>query len=185
MRFEKIASDKIRIILTEQDLKRYNITYRQMEYSDPATRSLLQALLILAEEKAGFDCSDRSRLLIELFPAAGGGCSVVFTLLGKQENIRCCVYSFPKLEILIQCAVKAADLGCCPHPEGCFCALYRMERDYRILCRPAKYPSDCLPVLEEYGFPAGEGEMAAAYTEEHGTLLAAPDGLKRLADYLR
>ena len=100
MRFEKISPEKIRITLTEQDLEEYRLTYQQMDYNDPKTRSILQTLLVLAEEKTDFSCPDHSRLLIELFPAPGSGCTVSFTLLSIPEKTRCWVYGFSNLEIL-------------------------------------------------------------------------------------
>ena len=185
MRFEKMSPEKLRIPLTSQDMPNWDITYRQMDYGDEKTRILLRELLGLAEQKTGFVCPDHSRLLIELFPTAAGGCTVSFTLIEPVEEIKCCVYGFYGLEPLAECAAKAVDQSFCPHPQGCCCSLYRMQDSYRILCRPASFPAPCMKLLDEYGYPAGEGELAAAYAAEHGSLIASPDALARIAKYLR
>lgn len=184
MRFEKISPEKVKITLTYQDMSGWGISYRQMDYGDEQTRILLRELLKLAQERTEFQCPDHSRLLIELFPTAMGGCTVTFTVIGTKEEIHCCTYAFEQLEPLTESAVKAVKQGCCPDPEGCCCSLYRMREEYRIVCRPARFPARCLSILNEYGSPAGEGELAAAYVAEHGTLIATPDALVRLAKYL-
>lgn len=182
MRFEKFGAnlEKIKITLSPHDMNSLQITYRQMDYSDQKTRTVLQKLLELAQQKTGFSCPDHGKLLIELFPVAEGGCTVIFTVISTEE-MECIVFSFSQLETMIQAAVKAVEQGYCPHPDGCCCSLYRLSSEYRIVCRPLRALSPCAPILAEYGRNAGTGELAQAFTAEHGRLLLSPNALQRLA----
>ena len=191
MRFVPQKKGRLKVILSPQDMDSFGVTYSQMDYSDLKTRRILAGVLESARRQTGFCCPEGSRLLIELFPVLKGGCVIVFTVLepagggcfeqGPEEIF---VFAFPRLEPLGQAARTLAEK---PIPKGCRCALYRLGEEYRIVCHlpqplsdPAGHP--CRRELLRHGRCAGTGELAEAYCEEHGTLLAPQDALQKLAE---
>ena len=193
MRFEPQKKDRLKVILSAQELALLGLSYAQLDYNDQRTRLLLSRILDSARQKGRFSYPDNSRLLIELFPTLEGGCVILFTVLDfqvqkKPPAQKTFTFAFGSLEDLGKTAAKLDSLGFLPDPGGCLCRLYRFPDEYRIACQlehPAspekqmKHP--CLKALCKYGRPAGTGPVAAAYCEEHGELLAGQDALKKIA----
>lgn len=88
MEYIMISEDKLKVILSEQELSAWNISAEELDYQSPSSRSVFERLLSYAKEEFGFDTSDR-RLLIQLFGAKDGSCELFFTRLGSisdEEN---------------------------------------------------------------------------------------------------
>ena len=76
---------RLKITLTEAELRRFSLSYDQLDYDDPATRRALGTLMAEASAETGFDFQP-GRLLIEVFPAPAGGCEMYFTLLADPAD---------------------------------------------------------------------------------------------------
>lgn len=195
MRFEPQKNGKLKVTLAPRDMASLGITYEQMDYSDPQTRSILTRLLEAARKRSGFSCPDNARLLIELFPTLEGGCSILFTVLEQRAKVnptaqaeQTFAFAFPSLDPLGQAAAKLERQNSLPDSYGCRCSLYRLGEEYRLLCQ-LRHPADpdqqrehpCLRELLRRGRQAGRGALAAAYCDEHGELIISQYALKQLA----
>ena len=199
MRFVPQKKGRLKAILSPEDMDSFGVTYSQMDYGDVKTRRLLAWVLESARRQTGFRCPESTRLLIELFPVLKGGlgglgglggCVIVFTILEQMGTERPAqraeevfVFAFSPLEPLGQAAAALAGRS---FPRGCRCALYRLGEEYRIVChlpRPLRDLNEhpCRRELLRRGRCAGTGELAEAYCEEHGTLLAPQNALEKLA----
>lgn len=85
MKFEKLNENKIRIILTNQDLLEKNIDYNSFMSNSIETQDLFFSMLEEAEEKVGFVTRDH-KIKIEALAMADGDFIVTITRFGKQND---------------------------------------------------------------------------------------------------
>ncbi|MBO5882955.1 MAG: adaptor protein MecA [Clostridia bacterium] len=76
-----VNENKLKIILSPEDLKEFSLTTEELDYSRPETRLLLKCLLIRAKNEVGFD-ADGNRLLVQLYPSKHGGGEIYITKIG-------------------------------------------------------------------------------------------------------
>lgn len=187
MEFHLVHPDKLKVVLTKGDLEALEIDYQDMDYSDEATRSALLALLEQGRVQAGFR-PRRAKLYIEVFPSEEGGCVIYYTRLTGGELYPSgryspgpapVVFAFPELDDLLEAAAKISGRYAHRIYKS---SLYKMEDVYRLIVYPLDY-ADRLSIwfLCEFGRLVGEGIVLAAYTEEHGKLLADGDAIEKLA----
>ena len=62
--------------------------------------------------------------------------------------------------------------------------LYRWKDRYRLVLFPDVDAMSALPLLSEYGAPTGSGRPAAAFTREHGELIAGRDAVREIGRWL-
>lgn len=85
MEYILISEDKLKIILTRQELDARDVSVDELDYENPLARGIVEGLLDYAKDNLGFDTSKR-KLLIQLFPSRDGGCELFVTRLGKKED---------------------------------------------------------------------------------------------------
>lgn len=73
-----ISEEKLKIILSEEDLKELNIDIESLDYSRVATKRVFWEILDKAKETAGFD-ADKCKLYVQVFPSQDGGCEMFIT----------------------------------------------------------------------------------------------------------
>ena len=71
---------RLKVSLDAPELLEYGLTFEEMDYSQAKTKQLLNALLIKAARTTDFKLLP-GRMIIETFPANGGGCIIYFTIL--------------------------------------------------------------------------------------------------------
>jgi len=79
-----ISDDKLKIMLSEEDMQRYHISGDELDYSKLSTRTVLKSILSDAKDLTGFD-TEGKRFFVQLFTSAHGGCELFITK-GEQEN---------------------------------------------------------------------------------------------------
>ena len=77
-----VNENKLKIILTPQDLEEFSIDADSLDYSRSETRLLLKCLLLRAKNEVGF-ISEGCRLLVQLYPSKQGGGEIYITKLGE------------------------------------------------------------------------------------------------------
>lgn len=87
-----VNSQKLKIILTKDDMDGFDITNEELDVSSPKTRKVLGEILEKARAEAGFDTI--GKLYIQAFPSIDGGCEMFFTKKSKlfpepEEKKRC------------------------------------------------------------------------------------------------
>lgn len=73
-----INKQKLKIILSCDDMMSFDITSTELDYSSEKTRKALMHILEKAKSETGFDADDE-RLYIEVFPSLDGGCEIFLT----------------------------------------------------------------------------------------------------------
>lgn len=78
MELIKVSSEKLKIILTKNDMDLLEITCDSLDYGSLSTRRAIWQILDTAKDETGFD-ADGDKLYIQAFPSADGGCEMFFT----------------------------------------------------------------------------------------------------------
>jgi negative regulator of genetic competence, sporulation and motility len=183
MEFCLIHPDKLKITLTATDMQSMELCYERMELDDPATRKALRLLLEQARQSLGFQPGG-AKLFIEAYSAEGDGCVLYFTRMAtgnapREAGTAPVLYEFDDLEtVLLGAAGVCSRYGHRIYKSS----LYRLLGKYRLIILPLDY-ADRLSeyFLSEYGHRIGEGEIAAAFTEEHGKELIRDNAVEVLA----
>lgn len=79
-----ISDDKLKIMLSEEDMERYHISGDELDYSKLSTRTVLKSILTDAKNLTGFD-TEGERFFVQLFTSAHGGCELFITK-GEQDD---------------------------------------------------------------------------------------------------
>lgn len=87
MKVTVLCEDKIKITFDREELHRRGITYDSLSYGSALTRRVLKEALRRAEREVGFDWQG-GRLFLEAYPQDEGGCVVLVTRLGEEEEER-------------------------------------------------------------------------------------------------
>ncbi len=80
-----LSEEKIKIVLSREDLTKRHLTYRQLDYDDVRTRKMIWEIFDLAKDQTGFDAA-REKVCIELFPKKSGGCEIYATKVKDEEK---------------------------------------------------------------------------------------------------
>lgn len=87
-----VNSQKLKIILTKDDMASFDITSDDLDYSSAKTRKALGNILERAKNETGFNIH-HDRLYIQVFPSVDGGCEMFLTrrarLLPEPEAKGC------------------------------------------------------------------------------------------------
>ena len=189
MVFKKIAGDRLKVLLTGEDMQRLAITYDQLDYADDQTRKVILELLELARTETGFDLGD-ARLFVEAYPYQEEGCVIYFTTLSpgdgglriKKPIYNSIVFEFDQVDPLIDGAVRLFSQY--SHRIYKSSLYYWRKRFYLILSPFDRTDSRTTSFLSEYGRKYGEGEICAAFIREHGSAIAQEGAIDRLAYFL-
>ena len=187
MEFSLAGPDKLKVVLTRDDLLSLKIRCGPLDYSDEHTREVLLRLLDRGRAEAGFN-PRRSKLYIEAYPSAAGGCAIYYTRLVASEASAAgefipgpipAIYLFKSLEVLITaCARLLPKYGHRIYKSS----LYELRGSYRLVVWPLDYNDNLSRFfLLEYGRLIGEGSLLLAYAQEHGALLREGDAIEVLA----
>ena len=81
MEFILINDNKIKVMLTEEDLQEFEIEADELDYSNTDTKKMFWDVLSRAKRLTGFD-TDGQRVLVQLYPSRHGGCEMFVTKIG-------------------------------------------------------------------------------------------------------
>lgn len=82
MEFILIDENKIKVMLSEEDLKEFEISTEELDYSNTDTKRMFWDILSRAKHLTGFD-TDGQRILVQLYPSREGGCEMFVTKIGE------------------------------------------------------------------------------------------------------
>lgn len=193
-----INSSKLKIMLSGDDMKKYDLDTDLIDYDTTATRRAFWSILDDAKTETGFDAAS-DRLLIQLYPSKKGGCEMYVTKMGEpvlaataKGNLQIIptdthygghkhmeAYVFDGLEALLCVCRRLLALGY----EGESHA-YRDKRGqfFLLLCR---YSYGACTYLDEFSFilEYGRAENVGRiklYITEYAECLRANDAVKQL-----
>lgn len=112
-----INESKLKVMLTSEDMKYYELDNERLDYDNIETRSAFRTILKEAKFKTGFD-TEKDRIFIQVYPSRSGGCEMYVTKLGiskkdedsllyqkngqkQQRATKSSIYKFGSAEMLI------------------------------------------------------------------------------------
>ncbi len=80
-------NERIKVTMSAKELEINGMSYAELDYDTETSRLFLQKLFLCSKSITNF-CKKGENLMIEIFPAVLGGCTVYFTPIGqiKQEK---------------------------------------------------------------------------------------------------
>lgn len=189
---ELLDNGCLKILLSEEDLTGFGLTFASLDYENPVARDAIRILLITAREETGFDPA--GGLVVEALPV-DGGCLMLFTPAGGRCRVHMkravgpYIFEVDDADQLLRLADGLGRFDSPVQRRGSGLngsSLYRFGQGYRLVLYPAApLPRGVGDVLQEYAHTAGEGDAAAAFTAEHGQPIAIGDALLQLCAALR
>ena len=85
MRIERIAQNKIKVTLSNDDLLEWDISFESLTYNSPQAQELFWDLMKRAEEEAGF-FADGSQLVVEAMPTRNDGFIMLITKVEEGDE---------------------------------------------------------------------------------------------------
>jgi len=82
-----INDKKLKIMLTAEDMVRYDIPESGLSYEEFSTRNAFRSILDEAREKTGFDST--GSIFIQVYPSKSGGCEVYVVKKTNEKNTQC------------------------------------------------------------------------------------------------
>jgi negative regulator of genetic competence, sporulation and motility len=83
-----INPSKLKIMLTEPDMQRYDLQPDRLDSMDEQTRLTFRQIFEDARKQTGFDTAGE-RLFVQLYTSRGGGCEIFVTKLGVGDDLLC------------------------------------------------------------------------------------------------
>ncbi|MFA5658089.1 MAG: adaptor protein MecA [Oscillospiraceae bacterium] len=83
MTIEVISSSTIKIVMDEDDMSLYDVSFDKLDRSCPKTKRLLIDLIENIKEETNIDLSSE-RLFVEAFPKEDGGCLLYLSMLNSS-----------------------------------------------------------------------------------------------------
>ena len=82
MELIRINENKLKIMLSEGDMKQYALDCASLDYDNTETRRAFWSILDEAKHQTGFDAASQ-RVFVQLYPSKEGGCEMFVTKLGS------------------------------------------------------------------------------------------------------
>lgn len=76
-----ISDSKLKIMLTHEDMRRYELDTKSCRGDDRETRKAFRSILDEVKHQTGFDAAS-DRVFIQMYPSKEGGCELFVTKLG-------------------------------------------------------------------------------------------------------
>ncbi len=134
-----ISESKIKIMLSSEDMKEYNIDGENLDYENGDTRRAIWSILDNVKDKIGFDASGE-RIFIQFYSSRVGGCEMFITKLNLTREavhmqqisdsavktseyslapvfVKRTVYSFSELKLLIDVCRRLQLCGYVGHSD--------------------------------------------------------------------
>ena len=177
MEIKKEGADTVEIKLSANELMLYGLTYGQISYDNAQTKEMLGELMSSAKRHLG---QRAERLMIEIFPAALGGCFIYFTKQksgGKTYTVKCkthnsIIYKFENSESLFRAIETLGVLN-----EKIKSCLFIYQKNYYLAVFNV---SSDFGSFSEFGEKMPLSKYLLSVLSEHGKLICCPFALNRL-----
>ena len=85
MEYKLVNENKLKIILTNEDMALLDITPEEMDYDNTGTKRIFWEILDRAKHQIGFDAGSE-KLFVQVYPDKNGGCLMYVTKDGQKGN---------------------------------------------------------------------------------------------------
>ena len=93
MELIQIGENRLKVMLTEEDMKRYAIEFELLDYGNTETRRAIWSILDEAKQQIGFDAA-RDKVYIQAFRGRAGGCELFVSCSEREDAPRRLLYAF-------------------------------------------------------------------------------------------
>lgn len=80
-----ISENKLKVMLTADDMRHYNLDCDTMDSDSGPTRRAFRCILDDARAQTGFD-PGKDKIFVQLYPGKSGGCEMFVTKLGTEKK---------------------------------------------------------------------------------------------------
>ncbi len=202
-----ISEEKLKIILTEDDMKKFKIKIESLDYDNVTTKKVFWEILDEAKNKAGFN-ADKSKLYVQVFPSQDGGCEMFVTKFSgtlqpnrtaykakqyRQSNTKTTqiengIYLLLGFEELCKLCRRMAKekirlyTSLYFDPTGTYIFIIRNNRKMPSYISGNSNISDVMPeYFSEYASVKELNERVIAYAEEHCKKIAEGNAVEMLS----
>lgn len=167
------------IELTRDDMEKMNITYDNLDYSNPHTRKIIHHLLNEAKQSLGYPVSLPGKVRVDALPSVEGGCLLFFTvctnpvkykLKGKEAEL---VFSFEKQDYFFDLAMSLSE----NETKNIKSSLYLHEGKLMLLVS-GKIKHSIVAKINEYAFPVKTYGQGKALIKEYGDCIVKGKALE-------
>ena len=191
MEWIRISSHKLKIMLSAEDARRYELNCKVGDTADSATQKALRDILTDLRDKANFDAAE-NKIYVQMFPSKEGGCELFITKTGtpSQPAIGQTGKSFPvspqrprraAFRFESSATLIALCRRLCAHYEGESEVWLDESGGWWLLLSAAPHSLSLgreFPYIAEYG--KGWNETAARVRlPEHGRCISKSDAVER------
>ncbi len=186
-----VSENKLKIMLSRQDMEHYELSGEEIDYDCTETRRAFWAILDEAKHKTGFDAA-RERVFIQMYPSREGGCEMYVTkvgvipalardgaLEGEMRIARMGIYSFPSISHLLSfCSAlnaRGEGIGESSAYEMDDGSAVLIMKEYRV---PSEYADTYASAPEFDGRSLPKNRLP--YIKEHGVCLCKTDAVRIL-----
>ena len=107
MELIQIGADALKVTLTKEDMRKYDIAFEALDYENAETRRTLRCILEEAKRRVGFEAAN-DKLYIQAFKDKSGGCEL-FVRRAPRE----------KKSLLFRFSAAADLLRACARLQNC------------------------------------------------------------------
>lgn len=183
MNIEYKNDKTIKIVLTNEDLNKYNITYSELDYKNEKTKKFLSSILKQFENK------NKSKIFIEAYPTNDNGCLLYINfidnkLLNKNDTTfdTPLIFKFSNLEILNKTCNKLFNENL--HMIIKSCLYFYNDEYYLSLYSYCRMEENLCYILKEYGTFIGKGSVFSSFLQEHSNQLLPENAIETVHEYL-
>ena len=187
-----INGSKLKIMMTCEDMAKYDLKCEDIDYDSTHTRRAFWSILDEAKQKTGFDAAS-DKVFVQLYPSKGGGCEMYITKLGASDKSRndkkvlalgepagkvMRIYSFERFAWLAKVCAELYTVGY----KGESSAYYDPVRNmYYLMMSEGIGGTGELSFIGEFG-RSENFQNARLYLKEYCRCVCAFDAVKRLSD---
>lgn len=131
MELIRISESKLKVMLTSEDMRQYELNAADLDCEDSETRQAFRCILEKAKNQTGFD-THNYRIFIQAYPCRGGGCELYVTKLEKRPPDTC---------IQKDCFSETDTANDAPDAEGLRGAARREKEEYPFSMTEEEYQS--------------------------------------------
>ena len=185
MTVERIDTERILILLCEQDFEKYEITFEGLNFFETHSKAVLTDIIKSASKSAGIDFRDK-KIFIEALQY-DKGCMLLLTLSKKRKIYRVRYYSktyifqFNSAESFLSCIKAAYRLNGDKFISSAF--LYD-NRYYLVINTLSGLGENYINTFGEFCTGTKRGEVYSAFLREHGKPLKLHNAVQSIGSIL-
>lgn len=186
MHIEVISYNTVKAVLTKDDLKEFELSYKLLDQDSLDTQMLLLYIIDEVKTQKDIDLSEQ-KIYIEIFPIKDSGCLFYFSVIDENE------IKAPDTEMCEQICAMTDDINKILEMS---LQLYKSSLNnilnseiyysdryfYIIISTVREYTFSLKNIISEYCDIVGIGEVYSAMIREHYEYISDKDALKALAE---